>query len=75
MLEDYFVSSTTDSWTFSDSSEQCIDVFIISDGDFEGPVPETINASFTQDGFETQVTIICIMDDDPGNNFIHACML
>ena len=74
MPQDYF-TSPPDQWTFSNSSEQCIPVFIVNDATFDGPVPETFRASFVQDGFDRQETIICIMDDEPGNNFIYACVL
>lgn len=66
----------SETWTFQDNTPQCILLFIVSDNDFEGPIPETIRASFFQEGFGTQETIICILDDEPGKiiiaNLLHA---
>ena len=59
-----------------DNTPQCILLFIIPDEYFEGSIPETFRASFFQEGFGTQETIICILDDDPGKiiiaNLLHA---
>lgn len=76
---DYFLFVSPDQWTFEDSTPQCITLFIFNDNTFEGPIPETIRASFVQEGVEgTQETTICIFDDEPGNIIIiimHAAII
>lgn len=73
VAQDFFVLPPAQ-WTFTDNTPQCITLFFVNDNAFEGPVPETIRASFVQEGI-TRETIICIVDDEPGkyNNY-SACM-
>ena len=58
-----------------DRTPECISLFIVPDTVPEGPIPETIRASFFQEGFGTQETIICILDDDPGKIIIIILLL
>ena len=70
---DFFAGASAE-WTFTpENPRQCLDfLFIVNDLEFEGPVAEMLSASFNQEGLGVQETLICILDDEPGNSMDKA---
>lgn len=70
--EDFFAGATNE-WVFTPANPfQCLTLFIANDVQFEGPIPETIRASFIQDALlGPQEALICIVDDEPGKVLLY----